>query len=368
MASLISGGRGKVKHLKWKAHERRFENLLVNNIYLIKNSDISIAKTPALVKDINKDRFSIMRDEDDFKKKLDTIIKGVNGWTITKKGREQVMIRLIAILKVTLFEQDVMDILEGQILEITEIMTKVIAESRMENVCLRDINIRQLPQETQELLLKLRDIFTNMIYEIIVQYIKLSTAWEEKKKALTDIEFKEKLPEFDERRILQTMASLTAELAKYKEPVPGSEEKDQVIMDLKKKLKEQQDINDENEQKLNNASEPSKKKRKISQHLRDAIHQLQGDEEDVAASSILNQINTDNKGKSQRIDVNVKDQDEDEDIDMNDWLNSSMNPPKGNLLSDTINGMVKKMDRLSGSQAISNESMLDMIHAGKYKK
>ena len=363
MALLLSGGRDRIQQLKWRAYVSRFENLLINNIFFLLKSDLSTATTPPAAKDINRNRFSVIKDESELKAKLDKLAINIATLGANKKGREKVMSRLISIVKVSLYEAPVFDILEGQLLLLTDKLGSAAAEIRGGG-CIRDLKLRQLDQGTADLLTKIRDVFTNLFYEAIVQYIKLSAAWEEKKAILSDESFNEKLKEFNTPRLLQTMASLNAELNKYKPPTADNG-KDDIINKLQQDLEEQKKINLEQEEKLSAVKEvdPKPLKRRMAQQLKDALNELENTGGDITTNSILDQMNF--ESETENVDINMREEDDkNEDDDMANWL--SMKPSKGSIVTDTINGMVKKIDRLSDSKSITEENMMKMIQAGKF--
>ena len=64
------------------------------------------------------------------------------------------------------------------------------------------------------------------------------------------------------------------------------------------------------------------------------------------------------------INIDTED-DKNEDVDLNDWVKKTVKNNPESIITDTLKNMVKKIDRISNSQAINDENMLAMIHAGK---
>ena len=116
-----------------------------------------------------------------------------------------------------------------------------------------------------------------------------------------------------------------------------------------------------------NESSPSKR-RKTSNHISKALRNLNENVSTTTNNSILDQILTPNdkdKNEKQSVNINIDVEDKEEDIDLNGWVDKTVQNNPESIISNTLKNMVKKIDRLSNSKAINDENMLAMIHAGK---
>ena len=378
MADLLSGGRVKLKNLKWKRFKQSFENLLTNNIYYIKNSDISQGKSPRNESDINLDRFNVISNEGDIISSIDKLIAKIKGVSKNKKGRESVLIRLIEVQIKAFYNLDIeaWQVLEGAIVDITEELHDLMINSNGSYGGVRDVPVNLLSEASKKSYNQIVTIFTKMIENILLQHADLSKKWKEDKQMLSEEEFTQKLDDFNINEILEPTVELQTELINYKEPVVNDNDDElQRKNEEIRKLKESQEklsvvVNEQNarlmrqNEKIKNMSDgrPAKK-RKVSQHLRSSLEQLQSDASKATTESIMRQINGDSENKNDDNDIEIleKDQDNDQDIDLDGWIQNKLPDTKGTELSDRLSSLGKKVERLSKSGGVITDDMMSMV-------
>ena len=376
MAELLNGGRDIMDFLQLKTHNARMESLFTNNIYFLEGSDMSFDPTPSDEEDINSSRFKIISSNLDLKKRLGEIAIITKGVKNNKTGRETILERVLEVLKLTLFnaDKDVLGIIEGRILGLTEILAATAKE--YEDTTIKDLEPQHLDEEANKFLSALRDIFDNMFEEILLQFKNLQlNEWKDKQ--FTHSQFRKKMNSFNINEILEATNDLTTEAKKYREILEEEEMEDEgentakeQVKLLQEQLKRQTIIINEQRQKLNDAhSNESEKKKKTAEHLRRVLQNLTDNQSDATSASIIQQLDIEdntNPNDTTTEDITMRESKEDNE-DEKTWLKGRLKRNKTTSISHSVSQLAHKMARMSTSDAITTESMIKMIHAGKYK-
>ena len=371
IAVLTKGDSDHFLNMKWRRHTARINGWLNDYIYIIKEIDLSYKKSAKKESERNKNRFSIISNQDTLVSTVDTIFPLLEPTTApTQKVRLKIWTQLTEALIDLLYEVDekVIDLIEGHIVLISEDLYKLLKKKKGKNTsnCIRDVPTTSMNEETKEKLEALRTIFDVVISDLLTQYkdsIKI------KKKIYEDEEFQNILDtDWNKIELLNTFAPLKVEVDKFDELMDidntdndkdeENEKLKETILKLQKVVKEQSELLREKE------DQDIRTKKQAAQHLKDALLAADKNKPAITTSNIYQQILQTDISRNNKKEIEILPQNKQEK--RVSWIKSKLDTDSQSTISSSIDNLAKKIGRLSGSNAISTENIIQIIQCGMF--
>ena len=369
---LTKGDTDLFQNMRWKRHSARINGWLNEYIYIIKEIDLSYNKSAKKESERNKNRFSIISNQDTLTSIVNTIFPSFEPTVApSQKIKYNIWVHITEALIDLLYEVDdkVIDLIEGHILLISEDLHKLMNTKRGKNTsfsCIRDVPTTAIKKETKDKLGALRAIFDTVISDLLTKYKDLI---KRTKKIYEDDEFQAILAnDWDNADVLNTFAPLKVEIETFEDAMDldnDDDEKEEERLKLKEKVLQSQKVVEEQSKSLRDEeNQELQTKKRVITHLKQAVLSKDKDKPVITTNNIYQQLLEAEKTVEHQPHHPLRHKyKQEEDMER---LKNKLAVNTQSTMTNSIESLAKKIESLNGSNAISTEHIVKVIQHGMH--